>query len=98
MQELSLDDLEQVAGGATYTMDGYEWTEPEFNSFFMELTRQVGFDVAYQFLKIKTGFVWENEVHPDVVTTNAYRVSTDEEKMELVLYDFWRIVGKGGGY
>jgi hypothetical protein len=81
MRELSLDEMDKVAGGL-HTDDMTAADKMEFNNTFMAITQAFGFDVAHQMFMEATGYqTYYKQGHGHSVT--------DEEKMKLVLDEFW---------
>ena len=87
IQKLSLDDLDQVSGGAdgTITINGITFSESEFNSFILTVYNTSGFTKAYAMFQAYTGSEGLHE----------YVESGD---IDLILYHYWMNREDGGGF
>lgn len=88
-KELSPDDLDGVAGGE---LTWGEMSELECYEIYLELTRNFGFDVAHEMFMAQTGYTTYYRQGFNQYATN------DEEKMKVVLSNFWDMVAQGGGH
>ena len=82
-QALSLDEAGQVSGGAAMWE---EMSHEEFNSFWMEMTRNFGFNVAHQM------FIDATDYKNKTITGGYFDKYTDEQKMDIVLNGFWCMI------
>lgn len=83
--ELSLDDLEQVAGGkGDGVINGVQFSEAEFNDLWISMAKSCGYEVAVQMLMTMTGYQ-----PPQEGPLHVWGGETDEEKMSAVLYTYW---------
>ncbi len=90
-RELSLDEMDMVSGGfnpKAMTAD----EKIEFNNNFLAITRVFGFDVASTMFMDATGYV-------TYAHTSHGHATTDDEKMKLILDNYWNFVDNHtGGY
>ena len=80
-QKLSLDEADQVSGGESAE------EMAQFSEVFIDFTKTFGYDVAFEYFVSCTGY-----------KANDYKASagaTDEEKMNMVLTDYWRMKNSG---
>ena len=98
-RELSLDEMDKVSGG------GKMWEEMsynDFNDFWLSLASSVGYDSTIRLFNDATGYVTYSDksntgVGGGGITTGS--VNSDEEKMGVVLREFWGLIDQGGhGY
>ena len=86
-RELSMDELDKVVGGSeNYTAE----EERETNELYLSLARTFGFDVAHAMFVAQTGY--QTFLH------NPVAGDTDEEKMSVVLSNYWGLHDWGNGY
>ena len=87
-RELSMDELDKVSGGTTVT--GNYVDEETMYDLYMALTRLYGYDTAHQMFMAQTGYVTYEHCPPCD--------GTDEEKMGVVLCNYWKMVERKNGY
>ena len=90
VRELSRDDLDGVAGGGEPVVNvyGQPMTETEFNDFMLVIADAVGYAAAF-------------EIFIEITGASHYRTkamgggTTDQERMALLLQDYWKTVKFG---
>ena len=86
-RELNMDELEKVVGGSeNYTAE----EERETNELYLYLARTFGFDVAHAMFVAQTGY--------QTFLNNPVAGNTDEDKMSVVLSNYWGLHDWGNGY